>query len=460
MLTFLIASILAFLIGVAGGILALHRFAESDKFRLLVSAKLSQALQIEGEFASIQWKGWQAYSAGFQATGIRKNPIVYLTAANITSHLDWSALPRRLWRLHSSQIDSLEVQLDWTSLLQSSSQTAMVGTPSPTAKPYQSNPDKKDLKLPKFGFIPDKFVFDGATFQNVKVQLRDAIVQNSRVHLQAQKNGYQLLGSGGDVILFQSEVGNLSNWTVYIQDKKVSFDVPNAIFTAGGNASVSGVSENQTLLIHSQWNALPLRVFLSRLPIPLDGKANGEAIFQSAPNSSWKCTGKVVIPQPRLHGQKALAQFLALPEFLASRLSFQVPLQSVESEFEVSTQGVALRNCVISGGEVFRAEGDLFINPQQQLQGEFLVGLPSSALGFLPAEKAQEIFPLERDNLRWAKMQISGTSMSPREDLSKRILDGLLQSFKMPTNLPPATDGSRPADVIRETLNLLLPLIQ
>ena len=83
-------------------------------------------------------------------------------------------------------------------------------------------------------------------------------------------------------------------------------------------------------------------------------------------------------------------------------------------------------------GAINVGEGAGSITPDR-LDGNLLVGLSPKILGWIPGAQ-DKVFVEERDGLRWAKVNISGTPTQPKEDLTKRLIsafrDKMTKEFK------------------------------
>ncbi|MCX7712767.1 MAG: AsmA-like C-terminal region-containing protein [Chthoniobacterales bacterium] len=451
LLRLVILSILAFFVGVAGGIFALHRFAESENFRLYLSKTLSSLLGVNGEFSKIEWDGWQAQAGRFDGIGVGETPIQYITASNITTKLDWMALPRRQWRLYSNRVESLNIEFGDVlkarggPVIQQNSQQGQT----------LDQKKKEEKKLPSFGFIPDKFVFEDVLFSSVNLKASDIEIRKAEFFLTSDKGSLKLRGRGGDFAVRDWLEGNLGNWSVELKDKKVLFEFPAISPANGGKGSIYGRNSGDSTEVNIAWEGLPFRSFLKKVDVPIDGITSGEATYKTDAAARWKCSGKIQMLSPQVSTSKLLTQFFKIPDPLVKRLSFHIPLESIKSDFEIVPEKIELKNFVISGGGIFRMEGNLEIVKDQNLDGEFLLGVSPSAMTILPPEDVKQIFPIFKDDLVWARVRITGTLQAPREDLSSRIVDSIIKKiangvFQVPFDQQPSPEG-----LIKDSINFL-----
>jgi len=126
----------------------------------------------------------------------------------------------------------------------------------------------------------------------------------------------------------------------------------------------------------------------------------------------------------------------ALPRALHQLAKFgglnEVRIDSIETHLTYHEHQLDLSDIRASYQDQIRVEGAGTIT-SARLDGNLLVGLSPKILGWIPGAQ-DKVFVEERDGLRWAKVNISGTPTQPKEDLTKRLIgafrDKMTKEFK------------------------------
>jgi hypothetical protein len=109
-----------------------------------------------------------------------------------------------------------------------------------------------------------------------------------------------------------------------------------------------------------------------------------------------------------------------------------VRIDSIETHLTYHERELDLSDIRASYQDQIRVEGGGTIAPDR-IDGSLLIGLSPKILGWIPGAE-EKVFVEERDGLRWAKVNISGTLDQPKEDLTKRLVsafrDKMTKEFK------------------------------
>ncbi|MBK8095419.1 MAG: hypothetical protein IPK32_26485 [Verrucomicrobiaceae bacterium] len=98
---------------------------------------------------------------------------------------------------------------------------------------------------------------------------------------------------------------------------------------------------------------------------------------------------------------------------------------------------------------LLRIEGSLTLLPGDQIAGDFMVGVTSEALRWIPGAESRifiETHPSGPPGLHWTRVKIAGSVQSPQEDLSARLIGAAGMSLVLDT----------PAAVLNKATDTLL----
>src|SRR5690606_17494858 len=79
-----------------------------------------------------------------------------------------------------------------------------------------------------------------------------------------------------------------------------------------------------------------------------------------------------------------------------------------------------LRNLVLQSDGLVRVEGRIDL-VGDQLEGDLAVGVVPGTMRWIPGAE-RLVFTEERNGFLWAPLKLAGTTTSPREDLSARLI--------------------------------------
>ena len=89
------------------GYLGLREYLHSDAFRKFLSAKVSGAAEVDGNFAKFSWDGLAVDTAGFDAAG--EGLIAEIHADEISTEVGFGGVTRGIWEIKNTSITRLEL---------------------------------------------------------------------------------------------------------------------------------------------------------------------------------------------------------------------------------------------------------------------------------------------------------------------------------------------------------------
>ena len=87
-------------------------YLKSGKFKRLIETKISQNLNIEGEFDKFNWSGTSLNSNEFSAKGYAENPLSKIRANGIRANINLGAIKNKTWEVSSVEINQLNFLID------------------------------------------------------------------------------------------------------------------------------------------------------------------------------------------------------------------------------------------------------------------------------------------------------------------------------------------------------------
>ena len=82
-------------------------YLKSGKFKRFIETKISQNLNIEGEFDKFNWSGPSLNSNEFSAKGYADNPLSKIRANGIRANINLGAIKNKTWEVSSVDINQL-----------------------------------------------------------------------------------------------------------------------------------------------------------------------------------------------------------------------------------------------------------------------------------------------------------------------------------------------------------------
>lgn len=123
-------------------------YLKSVKFKRLIETKISQNLNIEGEFDKFNWSGPSLNSNEFSAKGYADNPLSKIRANGIRANINLGAIKNKTWEVSSVDINQLNFLIDESD--------------KKFSNPYKNRVNefhKKESNWFKKLFFPNKLIF-------------------------------------------------------------------------------------------------------------------------------------------------------------------------------------------------------------------------------------------------------------------------------------------------------------
>lgn len=390
---------------------AVRGYLHSDGFRRFLSAEVSKATGVDGEFERFHWDGLAVDTDSFQATG--NGFVTGLKADGLHTEIGLGGFRRGVWEIRGSSVRRLEVTVDTTkgeggSGISSSNWISNGKVKSSSWLPREAELEEIDVR---------------SVFAKVILAQGTAVAKGMIVHAEQDgaKGAYRGEIEGGSIKLpfaFIPEVRldrvllRYQNQHVYLT--KATFDVwRDAHIDATGECDV----KSQYLSLEGTATGIQCGDLLSEdWSKRLTGDASSSFSLESSSGSA-SASGELTLKNGVL---TALPLLDVLAAYADTRRFRVLTLSEAHTRWQWKKGEFALSNLVISSEGLVRLEGSLIIRGKE-LDGLFRLGLAPGTLATIPGAETDVFLPGER-GLLWTPLRISGTFDDPKEDLTDRLI--------------------------------------
>ena len=406
------------------GWFGLHLFVHSDSFCQWLGKKVSHALRVDGHFEPLTWEGSSFKSASFSAVGDPKRKLKSLQITNIVAHFDWWQLLKGKWVIDHLSAEKIE---------------AFVGKRPPPTAPPAVIPKKESPAANLPNLLPAEFRIEQVYITSADLHWEtnhgDA-GQFTGTRLTAALKGsdqWDVTAIGGTVRHAPYPPMQVDHIHAEASQDSIVIEDAKALIPGGGEVQVVGkISTDRQLKAEFTADFSDLDV---NQALPADwhvgGKASGHLVYTGDLNrfEHGEVTGTLKIAGAAIDMTNLFVTLHQLAKFGGLN---DVRIDSIETHLTYHEHQLDLSDIRASYQDQIRVEGAGTIT-SDRLDGNLLVGLSPKILGWIPGAQ-DKVFVEERDGLRWAKVNISGTPTQPKEDLTKRLIsafrDKMTKEFK------------------------------
>jgi len=407
----LIGVAIAFVLVLGLGYASLMTYLRSDSFRKFLSAEVSQATKVKGEFSPFKWDGLAVKTDSFVATG--EGLITTVKAEGLHTEVGMDSILRGVWEIRDSSLQRLDLSIDASK----SAQKDPDNSPRAEAKAASKKPS----------WLPSKARMEQLEIHNVSLTAKlaagtgSANGMNLKLRPKATKNAYDAEINGGSIrlpfqFLPQLEMDRL----------RLSFQDRQLFLTE----ATLGIWEQGLIEATGEWD-LKLRRYA------FEGNVSG-ITCEEAFNPDWskRLQGKVsstfsiedstghATARGKLTVENATLTALPVLDTLAAYADTRrfriLNLNEAHTTWLWRKDEILLSDLVISSEGLVRLEGNLIIRGEA-LDGNFRLGLVPGTLSSIPGAET-DVFTAGERGLLWTNLRITGTLEDPKEDLSDRLM--------------------------------------
>jgi len=406
-----VAMLVAGVLAAALGYASLKTYLHGEGFRRLLSAKVSAALAMTGEFGPFNWDGLVVHTDSFEASG--SGVIGSLRADRLHTEVNLAGVRRGVWDLEAASVNRLEISLD--------ARTRPAGSP-----PVAAFPAEAPATAATHDWLPSQVEISGLDLREllVKAVLDDGELFAHGMRMRVERTGdahaYRAEIDGGHVRL---------PWPLL---PAVDLDRLRMRYQNGGffvTTATAAVFKQGRIEAGGEWNP-------SQHQYAAEGNVRGIQCDELL-SSDWakRLTGDLAssfVIERRSNGPlatgtltikngvlTALPMLDSLAAYADTRRFRVLPLSEARADWRWQNGEIALTHLLLSSESLVRLEGSLTLRGRA-LDGVLRLGLAPGTLAAIPGAETVVFHPGER-GLLWSPLRISGTLDDPREDLSERL---------------------------------------
>lgn len=406
---FLVGVVVLMILALAGLQIGVRNYLRGEKFRMFLSEKVSEELEVEGEFSLFRWDGLAVGVDGFEGAGERV--IRKLEVEDLHTEIGLGGFWRGVWEVEDFQMRSLSVVLGEDSEQDVASVTQAVEEP--------------DAKEPR-GWLPREVEVQriGVESLNLRYPMPDGELEVRGVEVTGRSTlggGYDVLLKGGEIHfpMDQVQVIRLVDASLRYRDSGVFLNSAQARVMEDALLEVSGEYDKLTRMVALQGglSGVDCRELLNE-----DWKQRVSG--QLATNFQLVQEDKVINAKGRVvltEGVLTALPFLdMLAKYTDTRRFRVLHLSEAHSDWTWQEDQWTLNNLVLASEGLLRLEGDLTVRGQL-LDGKFRLGIAPGTLSSIPGAELRVFLPGEK-GLLWAPVNITGTLDDPLMDLKQRLI--------------------------------------
>lgn len=403
------------LVGGAVAYLGLRAYLHSDGFRKFLSAQVSSALRVQGNFASFVWDGLAVETDRFDAVG--EGFISELVADRIGTEIGFGGLSRGVWEIKSTRIHRLQISLNAVPI--------EVLDRSEVSEPELR---KKAVMKKQPGWVPREVELESLEIGALSMQvitakgLASAKGMGVMVLPTTGKGAYQFEIVGGNVMMPMDLIPHLRIKRIdgSFQDGRAFID--RAEFSTAESARVIAFGEsNFSEGFHAyegELDGLKCEDILNETWAKrLTGDVSSSFKF-TKDSGNQSVSGELGITNGTL---TALPMLDALAAYADTRRFRILHLNEARTKWRFANGEILLSDLVLGSEGLIRLEGSLSIRGEE-IDGSFQLGLVPGTLARIPGAET-DVFRPGPMGLLWAPIRVSGTLSDPKEDLTLRLIE-------------------------------------
>ncbi|MEN8775063.1 MAG: hypothetical protein ABF379_14935 [Akkermansiaceae bacterium] len=404
--------VLLVLAGLVVGYNSVRSYLRSDEFRLMLGEEVGYELNGEAELAIFQWDGWSVKTDNFTFKG--QNGIENIEARGIQAQVDIGAVWNGAYRVENVQLRELEFIGDF----RDDPEREIIVKERPVKEKSFWDP-----------FLPDSLEVTGVDVASVKGSAetdegpwswKNA---SAKIRPGSTNQVYDVTLSGGEILTplpladkltLRTATGRYSGDRFFLLSSK--FDVlEKGLMIAEGDFGVEdGAWQFRGEVTGARIQEIVDEDWKQRLmgPLDLSFEATGK------PGSTTRTTGHLKIKEGILTALPLLDKIAAYANTSRFR---RLVLNEISLDFKRVGEKLELTNIILWSEGLVRLEGEMEIEGNDILKGDFRVGVSPGTLAHIPGAETK-VFQRGDLGFLWTSLKVSGTLDSPQEDLSDRLI--------------------------------------
>lgn len=395
------------------------RYVQSDSFRLMLSRKTSQALQVQGNYSPFRWTGNAVQVGSFEASG--EGPLLELALRELRATVNFSS-----WRSEAWDVPEVAVQSAKLVLGKPSSLTAQA--PEAASNTASSSPSWLSRWLPSQVKLGQLTIGDAQILGRDKQEfLRDA-----RLSLRYEDSGFwrALVFGGRSQPRGLPEI-ELESAELHLSRKRVDLSELQAKFLDGARLSAVGDWDDALgqVSLDARFHDLKAdKVLRPDWRQRLLGTFGGEiSLKASAKNQPWRWFGRIGMKEGTL---QALPLLESIADYSRTERFRHLAISELACRFAQEDGRLRLTDILLRSEGLLSVKGTLLVEAGEVMENRLIsgllrVGVARDVLKWLPGA-ADIVFTESEEGYQWTSMNFGGTLGSPQEDLSPRLKEAAM----------------------------------
>lgn len=418
-------------------------YLRSEDFRRFVSSATARTLKAEGEFAPLHFTGMNIYSDGFKARGSEEAAFSTFAIDQIRADLSLRRWRERVWQVDRVDAQRVEVHLDGSRI----------------TLPQTTTNTSSRIPTVGIGWLPNRVEIANASVREVNLLWAEGGLRRVNVVANQRDGAWEIAGNGGQIT--HGKLPGIDIVSTRLLYREPSLFVQSAEFRQGATGTLSAEGEirfGEQIDLRAKLADIDIAPFLNDdWRLRLHGKLAGEVRIESAMPS-----GKPPVVSGSWHldaGQiEALPVLNEIADFTMLQRYRRLTLNKASADFRQENGTLRATNFILESAGLMRVEGAFNVT-NGIIDGVFQVGVAASSLALVPGAQ-ERVFTETRGGYVWTLMHLQGPIESPGEDLSPRLIAAAKGAVieKVEETVQKTIEAGR--DVLKGTLDRLMPLFK
>ncbi len=421
-------------------------YLRGEEFRQFVSRRTGDTLHADAQFAPIQFSGMRAYSDDLVAHGSPQAGFSKLRIDQLRAELSLRRWRERVWQIEHLDAQRVAVELDG----------------SRVTLPQKPAAARQAARSPAADWLPNRVEIGSASVQEFGLEWGRTTsapggLRGTALKLTPQDGGWMIEGQGGELVHGKLPALELAGLRALYRPGALFVQQAELRLAPSGTIHLNGEARfDDQLDLRARLAGIPLTPFLSEdWRLRLRGKLGGEVRVQSPLPARGPplLAGTLALSEGQLEALPVLDEIAVFTRLQQYR---RVSLSKASAQFRQEGGQLSVTDFIAESEGLMRVEGNFNV-AGGLIDGAFQVGVTPASLQWLPGSQAR-VFTESRGGYVWAPMRLSGPVGKPAEDLSPRLIAAARGAVieKVETTIRDATQTGK--DVIKGTLDWLIPL--
>ncbi|MEZ5388127.1 MAG: hypothetical protein R3F13_21685 [Prosthecobacter sp.] len=410
----------------------IRAYVQKEEFRMkaeeLIAAKT-------GGDAHIESLSWHDDHANVSELRLEDAHGVDLEAVNLHAGIDFGAIRKGLWSVHSAGAD--EITLSWKpSDSLKSIHTSDFGS---TAEESDGVPTFLRRYLPTRtelgGFDVERFSFEMGPWKITNASFGAEAWESGQSSVPVQLSGGMLQSPFKAPQQTEPLKLNIDKATLRLGADHLQLSTSSLRWKQSSEARVRGAVEfaSGSWEVFTRLENVPLDEFLDPWwKQRLSGRISGDIESSGSKSSAVAWKANAVLTKGVLEGLPILA---TLADYTRTPRFKRLVLDTCQATIRPDGGALRFEKIIVHSNGLIRIEGTMSLRGNI-VDGDFMVGVTPETLRFIPG--AEQLVFTEQNlqgppGLLWTRVRVAGTLDAPREDLSARLLGGAGMSLLFDT---------------------------